>query len=328
MNQDQQDQLEKYVEAFLNSLREAHKEINTIKNYRNDLEGFVRLSTHQKCDFTSYEMAKKYHQMLTLDDLTDNSIRRRMQTMRLFFDFLLKKSWCSSNHFIKFHSAPKKLHLPAPPATETLNHLWREICLAIKENSIHEKSSLEKNYLKYLISLRNQVIFHLIFHAGLKVSELASITRNMFIGREGQMRLLITRKNRDPVTVPLPVEFNLIFQAYNTALQNYFLYFNKEAFSEIIFNGNAYTILGGGMSSRGIENLFKDFSHLVKKEVTPKNLRQAGIFYWLFQKTSLHTIKEYLGLAKQYDFSLYLKAYEDSDYSRTEGLLLNLAIES
>ena len=96
---------------FLENLENTGKSFNTLKNYKTDLNIFNqfliqkgrKLSlgeiTHTEVEEYSYFLEKKYN--------SPNSIRRRVQALRIFFDYLISKEIFDKNPIKTIISKPK-----------------------------------------------------------------------------------------------------------------------------------------------------------------------------------------------------------------------------
>jgi hypothetical protein len=77
----------------------------------------------------------------------------------------------------------------------------------------------------------------------------------------------------------------------------------------LLFNANAYKLISGGISSRGIELLFSDFRTKLKINMTARSLRQACAFRWLTQGKPESLIKEWLNVAPSYSLMPYIEEF-------------------
>ena len=88
--------LEEEQARFLQHLDAQGKSFNTIKNYRTDLNIFKQFLAAKGCDFTLNELnelqVQEYDQFLNHKYNSPNSIRRRVQALRIFFDYLIVRS--------------------------------------------------------------------------------------------------------------------------------------------------------------------------------------------------------------------------------------------
>ena len=78
---------------FCESLQQAGKSFNTVKNYKTDLNIFNQFLIARKRKLTISEVTtnelKDYQAFLEKKYNSPNSIRRRIQALRLFFDYLM-----------------------------------------------------------------------------------------------------------------------------------------------------------------------------------------------------------------------------------------------
>lgn len=295
---------------FISNLKSKNKSTNTVKNYRTDLtcfKGFLEKKlSHYDIGYFGIPEIKEYGSYLQEKYKSSNSLRRRVQTLRIFFDYLVETGVFTSNPVKALAVVPKFLDIPHPTSFLETKELW---------NSLLLEDDLTSEGITKLISKRNQIIFLLIYTAGLKVSDLAKIkVDNILIKDDENIRVLIDHPKRDPYSIPLNAIFSKIFTQYKNCLEDE-KKISKIEFPELLFNANAYKILSGGLSPRGIELVFKDFKSKFKIEVTPKNLRQSCIFTWLHQKKTDSLIKEWLGVAPSYSLGLFKKHAEQHVYS-------------
>ncbi len=294
---------------FFTKLKTSGKSINTIKNYRTDIECFNKfLSEKQHSldvnDF-NFQKVSEYGEYLQNKYDSDNSRRRRVQALRIFFDFLVEKNIYSENPVRKLPSSPKFLDIPRPTTLPEVQKLWSHLCREVSTNV---------QLMPKLVALRNQMIFTLIYTGGLKVSDLSGLKFSHIDVTGEKPRVLVTTTKRDPYTVELHPVFHTVFRNYSQMLIEGKKYCKLE-FDELLFNANPFKILRGGLSPRGIELIFEDFRKRLSIVVTPKSLRQAAIFNWLGKGLNDGVIKEWLGVAPSYSLKLYKSHSKDHIYS-------------
>lgn len=299
-------------EDFYHTLEHKGRSTNTLKNYKTDLECFNTFLSKQgeRLNLERFDLSfvQEYGSYLQRRYNSDNSRRRRVQALRMFFDYLVERGLISTNPVRKLPTSPKFLDIPRPTPFVDVKTLW--IYLLEEEK--------QRGDLARLVALRNQVIMLLVFGAGLKVSDLAGLlSENIMLSSEGA-RVLIAHPKRDPYTVPLPKVFIPVYEAYTDLLAKIK---SREdlLFNEVLFNANPYRILSGGLSPRGLEVVFEEIRKRLLITLTPKSLRQACIFKWLHQGHSESLIKEWMGVAPSYS----LKSYKEhqSQYLYHEDFL-------
>jgi site-specific recombinase XerD len=289
-------------QEFYSNLRAQGKSQNTLKNYKTDLDCFNYYlnSEYGSVEVKNFDQAlvTNYGQYLEKKYSSDNSRRRRVQALRIFFDFLLNKGLVSGNPVRKLPTSPKFLDIPRPTPFIDVKTLWTYL--------VEESHSQDK--IQELLSKRNQILFLLIFGAGLKVSDLSELSMNdITISTNGdEPRVLIHHPKRDAYTVALPKIFEKVYADYLVILDE-MKQKSQITFDNLLFYANPYRIISGGLSARGIEIIFEDYRNKLMITLTPKSLRQACIFKWIQQQKNVTLIKEWLGLAPSYDLKLYLE---------------------
>lgn len=291
-------------QEFLTNLEKNGKSFNTVKNYRTDLNCFNKYLAQKGRDLILKELTttqvKEYCTHLESTYNSPNSVRRRIQALRIFYDFLLEKGQVDSNPIKKAVVAAKVVEIPNPTHFKHIQEIYQYF----------NKQAQSEKALESLLGLRNLVLFNLIYGAGLKVSDIATLKFNHILKNNAdELRVLISHPKRDPYTVKLPMSFNKVFDDYKEALEK-----QKNAndidFNDLLFNANPYRILAGGLSPRGIEILFKDLSQKLNFKVTAKSLRQSCIFKWLIKGEPQASIKEWMGVQPQYSLKPYVEELE------------------
>tara|TARA_R110000868_G_scaffold163614_13_gene395900 strand:+ start:912 stop:1925 length:1014 start_codon:yes stop_codon:yes gene_type:complete len=292
---------------FFKDLKSKGRSTNTLKNYRTDLDCFnsyLREGNH-RADLSRFSIGDVQAYGAYLDERysSDNSRRRRVQALRLFFDFLVANGMFANNPVRKLPTSPKFLDVPRPTPFSEVKTLW-EFLLAAEQ---------APEELNRLIALRNQVVVLMIYGAGLKVSDLSSLKIQRLSLSSENPRVLIEHPKRDPYTIPLPEIFIQVWERYQKAVAQ-----EKERaglnFDEVLFAANPHRILAGGLSARGMEVIFEDIRKKLMITLTPKSLRQACIFKWLKQGINDTTIKEWLGVAPSYSLKPYRESLKDHIY--------------
>ena len=291
--------IEKQTE-FLKLLETQGKSFNTVKNYKADLRCFNLFLTdkqqHLKIRAFTSSQVQEYSQYLDKKYDSPNSVRRRVQALRLFFDFLLTQNLFTENPLKRLAVSPKVLDLPDPtPFPEVL-----------KTYQLLRKKVQTTEGLTQIVNSRNLIFFHLIYGAGLKVSDMAKLQFTIILKDQKGFRCMVEHPKRDPYTVPLPASFNADFLFYKTHYQQ-ILKKEELEIEELLFNANPYKILAGGLSPRGTELFFEDLRKNIKSKITAKSLRQSCIFKWLNQNVNHSTMKEWLGVTPSYSLELYLE---------------------
>lgn len=306
--------LEFYQNNFLEELKKKEKSQNTLKNYKTDLHCFNKFLIQKKGNLKLLQLTSsevyEYQHFLEENYPSPNSRRRRVQALRIFFDYLIAKNLFDSNPVKKILVSPKVVEKPNPITFETIQKI-----LILLRGEYKEKKGFEK-----FLALRNIFLIHLIYESALKVSDLSKLKEEHFLkGKNGELRILIAHEKRDPYTVKLSQNFAPLFECYKKGLEKY-KDENSLNFDEVFFNGNSYKILSGGLSPRGIELIFNDLSKRIKEKITARDLRQSAIYKWIDQNHPESTIKEWMGVVPSYS----LKPFFD----HKKGFFPDLPLES
>ena len=293
-------QLKLQQQNFLHQYEQVGKSQNSLKCYRLDFECLNQFLLNPKfaqaqINFDQVTL-ESFEQYLSNKYPNANSVRRKLQTLRLFFDYLVREHSFPENPIKKLVSRPKQLLPPAPNFMPDL----------VKVNDYLNKRIAEASTSKERLQfMRNQILFILIYQCGLSVSQLGPLERSHFINIDTDSpRVTIHPPRRGPYTVP-------INGRYASVIRNYFAILSTEQmkdqieFPQIFFNSNSFKLISGGISPRGIEDIFKRISSAAGVAMTPKSLRQSAVFRWLKEKHPLTNIKEWMGVAPSYNFSLY-----------------------
>jgi site-specific recombinase XerD len=290
----------KHQSAFLEVLSKQGKSFNTLKNYKTDLSCFNHFLRDLNPNLAEFgaPLVEEYGAHLENKYNSNNSRRRRVQTLRAFCDYLILKGILKSNPVKGLIPSPKFHDIPKPCKLTDIKALWGHL---IKE------SQAEKP-LPRLIGKRNQMVFLLIYGGGLKVSDMEFLKNEDIIPGDIP-RVLVRPLKRDPYSIPLPPVFQSVFASY---LKDLMIYkdAHKLEFNQLLFNANPYKIISGGLSPRGLEKTFEEFKNKLGIEITPKNLRQSCIFKWLHQEHGEDLIKEWMGVAPSYAIKPYLDLME------------------
>lgn len=287
-------------QEFLNRLGQQGKSFNTVKNYKADLQCFngflIQKQQHLKIKAFTSTQAQEYSHYLDEKYGSPNSVRRRVQALRLFFDFLQEQNLFPENPIKRMAVSPKVLDCPDPTPFKEVKMTYQFL----------KKKVQETEGLPQVVAARNVIIFQLIYGAGLKVSDMAKLMISSVLKDQKHYRVMVEHPKRDPYSIPLPSSFSKDFVFYKNLYQQYLKQEGLD-FDELLFNANPYRILSGGLSPRGTELFFEDLRRNIKTDMTAKSLRQSCIFKWLTHNLNHATIKEWLGVTPAYSLELYLE---------------------
>ena len=177
-----QNTLLNWQDRFLKNLQALGRSFNTLKNYRTDLQCFNQYLKDEQgrpmptIAHFNIPQALQYGDFLQSKYTSDNSRRRRVQSLRIFFDFLVEENLFPNNPVKKLPTSPKFLDIPRPTPFEEIKAFW---ALMIQEG--HSSNTMVR-----LLSKRNQMLFLFIYGAGLKVSDLSRLkSKHITLGAPG-----------------------------------------------------------------------------------------------------------------------------------------------
>jgi site-specific recombinase XerD len=295
-------ELQSKRELYLKDLEDSGKSFNTIKNYRTDLKTFFDFFDLQtnKGPYPDLNLVviEQYLDFLQKKYPSSNSRRRRVQTLRNFFDFLVQKNIVPENPIKKFPSSPKQVAPPIPAKMELIKKIWNRNQFEFVP--IEESGTFR---LEQLIKARNRILLILIYEVGLKVSDIESMKWEQV--KLGQLpHVLVIPPKRDPYVLPIPPQYRDLIQRYQKELQT-LAKLHEVNSSKVLFYANSFRILGSGLSARGIELLFEEWSKSMQETLTARSLRFSWVFHQLQQGIPHETIKDRMGVAPSYSLLPY-----------------------
>lgn len=298
------DKLLEFQKKFIEELETKGKSANTLKNYMADLRCFNKFLEEKTkvADLTQFTdtQVKEYSTYIEKTYNSPNSRRRRVQALRLFFDYMVARGAFPENPIKKVVTAPKVVDKPNPPNFTSIKALYEKL----------KFEAFTGEGLGPLLGHRNLIIFYFIYGAGLKVSDVAVLKKGHIHFFKGRYRVMVVHPKRDPYTILLPEGFGKVYQSYIELLE---VQKSKDTveFDDILFNANPFSILSGGISARGLEILFKEYSKSLTEKITAKSLRQACVFKWLAQEHPHTSIKEWMGVQPIYSLKPFLDLLEE-----------------
>ncbi|WP_186650356.1 tyrosine-type recombinase/integrase [Fluviispira vulneris] len=269
--------LENILELFLKNLHTKGASPHTIKAYKLDLLDYLKHLKENECseeaaslyslvvDATSIEF-KSYKEYL--GQSSPATIQRKFITLRRFL------SWCLKEGFRK-NPVPEP---PKLPSSQPLAPRW------LKRNELNSLFRLvEKQGNK-----RNEAIVQLLFHTGLRVSELVSLTwEDIHIGRYEGLLTVKCGKGQKKRFVPLNATARKVLLELKDVSSQ------KEA-KDFLFHGKR-----GPLNENGVLKLFYTLSSSLsmdtKNKITPHRLRHTFCKTLLDKKESIEKVSTLAG---------------------------------
>lgn len=272
--------MNKYLEKFLKQLKADNKSERTIETYEQNINKFFKHVGWDKLLDLDEEVTEDYKIYARTEDKennkkaeSENSVNLTLRSLKSFYSFLTKRKIISNNPMkeIKDVKVPKRnpVYLTLEESIEFLN-------------IVRTKNNCNKT--------RNILIFLLLLHTGLRLSELVNLKVNQLNFNDSSFYYLdvIGKGNKERI---IPTNYE-IKEAYD----NYMTERNQNGFdNEILFLNKD----GNPISKKQVENLTKYYIGLA--ELNPKisthKLRHsfATIFYNYNESADLGVLQALLG---------------------------------
>lgn len=266
--------MKKYIFQFLTFLQ-ATKNLSdkTIAAYKGDLLQFEAcqqdLFNPNICDFITHLNQKL--------KLKDTSIRRKIVTIKNFYDYLNNQEIVLANPFnkLKFKfRQERKL-----PKTLPINEVARFL------NYFNDSSSQMTAFQKKLF-IRDAALMDLLISTGIRIGEAATITLDDIITNE--RTILIHGKGRKQRLIY--ISSSITWDRLSTLIKE-----RKKAFGHYLFVNKE----GDALSIYAIENIYKKYVKKAKitTKSTPHYLRHTFATNLLANGADLRSVQEILGHA-------------------------------
>ena len=209
--------------------------------------------------------------VISLSDqgLNENSINRKLVTVRSFFKFLIKKGTVKKNPALTIASLKVKKRLP----------------YFVREGDV-DQIFAEEHFEKSFSGQRDRLVLELLYGTGMRLSELVNLEEKMIDKAQGQIKVL-GKRNKERI-IPIPAALLELINSYT-----------KLKFET--FNGNAshYLIV----SNKGEKSYPMMINRIVKKYLressvdkkSPHILRHTYATHLLEKGADLNAVKDLLG---------------------------------
>ena len=266
MNMDIQSLIERFEEMIVG---EKNLSLQSLSSYRSDVKEFLKF-TENRYDVSS-EVIQDYIEYLNSKNSKQSSIMRKVSSLRQFFLFLLDEKVISKNPMLDIKLKTKNKPLPRVLSEDEINLLL--------------------SYFESKSNHKLEVMLHILYGAGLRVSELVSLTKDSIIFDEETKRyiLLVRGKGNKERIVPLN-------QFAIEAIRNYLLDQDpKFKSNQFLFPSHSKE---GHMTRQGFAKLLKEIAIEVgisPQKISPHVIRHAFATHLLSHGADLLSIQKLLG---------------------------------
>lgn len=266
------------IDEFLEYLKlNLHYSDQTIKSYKQDIEGFYQFIFSQGVDINEIDtqIIRNYFSTELERGITKVTCCRRIAALRHFFDYLVSNKKVKENLF-NFISAPKK-EIRYPEA------LYLEQVEALINKNKERTDEFQK---------RDQAILELLYASGVRVSELVAIKLQDIDMRNRTIRVF--GKGNKERLVMFTKSCQETLRDYLLNSRDSFVSKNKLEYNvEFLFVNS----LGKKLSTRGVEYILKGIEDKTGIQVGlhPHLLRHTFATHLLEGGADLRVIQELLG---------------------------------
>lgn len=269
--------MERYIEKFIRYLQiEKNYSEHTILNYKLDLDDFRKFLGGPEPDLgkVDYLVLRKYLAILKEKNLANRTVNRRLSALRSFFKFLTREGLVKANPISSLSSPKQEKHLPL--------FLTEDEVAKLIDSVVPDDER----------GLRDRAILETFYSTGIRISELAGLTKDDidFIG--GIVKVM--GKGKKERIVPIGDKAMI-------ALRSYFDKQKKQTQS-VFLNKN-----GKSITTRGIRNIVGKYIRLagLKHGVSPHTLRHSYATHLLNRGADLRSVQELLGHANLSTTQIY-----------------------
>jgi len=258
--------------AYLNL--EKKYSAHTVLAYQKDVESFFDFV---KAEYeinalkeVSYTIVRSWIVLLVEDGVSNNSINRKVASLKAYYKFLLKIEAIENSPLVK-HKALK---------------VSKKIQIPFSENEVDVVLNKLKDVNDFT-SLRDLLIVELLYATGMRRSELADLTLSSVDFSQKTLRI-IGKRNKERIVPLLPSVINTL-EKYLIARDD----FASRAQAEPLLITKRGVKLYATLVYRTINRYFRETSDKLK--TSPHILRHSFATHLLNQGADLNVVKELLG---------------------------------
>lgn len=261
------------IKHFLDTLRfERQMSPHTIDNYQRDLSKLTHFLEQQKLDHwaeVSAATARHFPARLHTGGLSGKSIQRTLSAARCFYHYLLEHGQARINPFIGIRAPKAQKKLP-----DTLN--------------VDEIEQLLGSIPDDLLGIRDKAMIELMYSAGVRLSELASVDTNEI--RAGRAMLPVRGKGNKQRLVPVGRKADQAIQAWLN---------KRPALANVDEPALFVSQRGSRLSTRSIQSRVDHHAKAsgIDRKLHPHMLRHSFASHILESSGDLRAVQELLGHA-------------------------------
>lgn len=268
-----------YLNEYLQSLKtQQNLSSKTLLAYSSDIKHFFAYAISSNANLEIEDSIKEYILSLNSSNLKDTTIKRKIISLKRYYEFLYVNKYINSNPFnnMKFkYKCEKRL-----PKTLTKTEVYRLLCI-LKEGV--EKATKPNEIFN---SVRNLCLFDLLISTGIRIGEAVAISledisiseKTILINGKGRKQRILYISSKDTwETILLWLETR---KRYKIETEKLFI--------------NRYH---NDLSIHGVEYLFRKYRICsgINVKATPHYLRHTFATNLLSNGADLRSVQEILG---------------------------------
>ena len=268
---------ERYLKLYLEAISaEKNASVNTIKAYKRDINFFLNFIKEKKLSLNQIDdnSLKNFLILERENGMSENTILRKLSSLKQFFKFLYDEKVIKSNPTFKIKKIRKTKQLPK---LLTIFEIEKLISSAKK----YSKNEHEKKF--------NIAIIETLYSTGLRVSELVSLLLSDVIGNPEM--ILVKGKGSSERLVPISENAKISIKNWIIERKKR----KKHEKSKFLFPSNSKK---GHINREKIFLILKKLAYLSNinpKKVSPHTLRHSFATHMLSNGADLRVIQTLLG---------------------------------
>ena len=260
-----------YVDEFLVELKYVKNySENTIMSYQSDLSKFQEFLNRENLEKVDNEDIRAY--IKNLSELKEKTLARKLSTLRMFYDFLVKKNYIALSPMDGVEGPKIGKYLPDVLTVSEVDKLLE----------IEPKDSF---------TFRNRCILEVLYSTGLRISELVGLKLENIILEESLVKVM--GKGSKERLVPLNDVTTEYLEKYIKEIRPTMM---KGVATDMVFLNNH----GKGITRQAVFKIIKKRAEDIglKKSISPHTLRHSFATHLLQNGADIRFIQELLGHAE------------------------------
>ncbi|NGX46734.1 MAG: Tyrosine recombinase XerD [Chlamydiae bacterium] len=275
---------------YLETIKNAS--VHTLRNYGNDLKSFKNFITQEKIQITALDeinkrVIREFLAHLNFEKAAKRTLLRRLACLRSFFKYCKREQKITHNPMEEIDTPKLEKTLPQSLSYEQIERL------------------LSQPDTNTYLGFRDRCIMELLYSSGLRISELANLSRKDFDKTNQCMRVL--GKGKKERIVPITASAGKWIQDYldHPEREANGKQHRAQIDKEVIFLNK----WGNQITVRSLDRNFSKYllASGLSASVTPHTIRHTIATHWLENGMDLKTIQVLLGHSSLVTTTIYTR---------------------